>query len=79
MHLHLASYFHVICLFLFGCLVFILFCFQNLLKKKAEKYKNSVCFVYISTCVPWMIIETKFSKICIFCSLDEHLNAQLSK
>ena len=36
-------------------------------------------FVYIGTCVPWMAIETKFSKLCIVCSLDEHLNAQLSK
>ena len=26
-----------------------------------------------------MTIETKFSKLCIFCSLDEHLYAQLSK
>ena len=47
--------------------------------KKLEKYKNSVCYVYIGTCVPWMAIETKFSKFCIFCSLDEHLYAQLSK
>ena len=30
-------------------------------------------FVYIGSCVPWMAIETKFSKLCIFCSLDEHL------
>ena len=36
-------------------------------------------FVYIGTCVPWMAIETKFSKLCIFCNLDEHLYAQLSK
>ena len=26
-----------------------------------------------------MAIETEFSKICIFCNLDEHLYAQLSK
>jgi len=26
-----------------------------------------------------MAIETKFSKHCIFCNLDEHLYAQLSK
>ena len=38
-----------------------------------------MCFVYIGTCVPWMAIKTKFSKLCIFCSLDEHLYAQLSK
>ena len=61
------------CLFLFGCLVFILFGFLNKNKKeKSEKYKNSV-FVYIGTCVPWMAIETKFSKLCISCSLDERV------
>ena len=38
-----------------------------------------MCFVYIGTCVPWMAIKTKFSKLCISCSLDEHLYAQLSK
>ena len=38
-----------------------------------------MCFVYIDTCAPWMAIETKFSKLCVYCSLDEHLNAQLSK
>ena len=53
--------------------------FQNKRKKKSEKYKNSVCFVYIGTCVPWMAIETKFSKLCISCSLNEHLYAQLNK
>ena len=35
--------------------------------------------MYIGTYVPWMAIETKFSKLCISCSLDEHLQAQLSK
>ena len=30
---------------------------------KSEKYKNGVCFVYIGTCVPWMAIETRFSKL----------------
>ena len=38
-----------------------------------------MCFVYIGTCIPWMAIETNFSKLCISCSLDEHLYAQLSK
>ena len=75
-------------MFLFGYfLVFALFCFsykkikiKNKKKiEKLEKYKNSVCSVYIGTCVPWMTIETKFSKLCISCSLDEHLYAQLSK
>ena len=36
-------------------------------------------FVYICVYVPWMAIETKFFKLCIFCSLDENLYAQLSK
>ena len=45
------------------------------LKKIRKKYKNSVCYVYIGTCVPWMAIETKFSKHCVFCSLDKHLYA----
>ena len=61
---------------------FVYFVFNIKIKKKwkkLEKYKNSVCFVYIGTCVPWMAIETKFSKLCISCSLDEHLYAQLSK
>ena len=38
-----------------------------------------MCVLYIGTCVPWMAIETKFSKLCISYSLDEHLYAQLSK
>ena len=47
--------------------------------KNKKNTKNSVFYVYIGTCVPWMAIETKFSKLCIICSLDEHLYAQLSK
>ena len=66
---------------LFFSVLFILFSIKIKIKKieKSKKYKNSVCFVYISASVPWMAIETKFSKLCIFCSLDEHLYAQLSK
>ena len=66
--------------FVFVCFLFSfgLFFFSYKKNWKFEKYKNSV-FVYIGTCVPWMAIETKFSKLCIFCSLDEHLYAQLSK
>ena len=66
--------------------MFLFVCFQFLLyfvfHKKIEKYKNSVCFVYIGTCVSLMAIEIKFSKFYIFCNLDKHLlhfNAQLSK
>ena len=61
---------------------FIYFVFDIKIKKKiekSEKYKNSVCFVYIGTCVSWMAIETKFSKLCISRNLDEHLYAQQSK
>ena len=47
-------------------------------KKKKQKQKQSMS-VYIGTCAPWMAIETKFSKFCIFCSLDEYLYVQLSK
>ena len=78
MHMHISF-------MLSGCLTcFCLVIFQLLLlfffyKKKIWKYKNNVCFVYIGTCVPWMAIETKSSKLCIICSLDEHLYAQLSK
>ena len=35
--------------------------------------------MYFGTCLPWMAIETKFSKLCISYNLDEHLNAQLNK
>ena len=35
--------------------------------------------MYIGTCVSWIAIETKFSKLCIFCSTDKHFYAQLSK
>ena len=72
------------CFCLFVCFLFCFILFFIILKtkkkiEKLEKYKNNVCFVYIRTCVPWMAIETKFSKLCIFCSLDEYLCEQLSK
>ena len=75
----------VLCYVLFNMFLFVCFQFCFILffiKKKTEKlekYKNNVCFVYVSTCVPWMVFKTKISKLCIFCNLDEHLNAQLSK
>ena len=52
-----------------------------MLKKieKIRKIQKQCVFVYIGTRVPWMAIEAKFSKPFIFCSLDEHLYAQLSK
>ena len=67
-------------LFYFILFCFIFFCFQNEKKNgKNQKNTKTVYFVYIGTCVPWMAIEIKFSKFCIFCSFDEHLYAQLSK
>ena len=66
--------------FLFWVSLVLLLCFALLnMFLLFRKYKNSMCFVYIGTCVPWMAIETKFSKLCIFCDLDEHLYVQLSK
>ena len=47
----------LVCLFLLCFMFYFLFIFL----KKSEKYKNSVCFVYTITCVPWMTFETKFS------------------
>ena len=47
--------------------------------KKIRKIQKQCVFVYIGICVPWTAIETKFSKLCISYSLDEHPNAQLSK
>ena len=84
MHLHLVLCFALFNMFLsvYFQFLFILFLIKKIKKIKienSEKYKNSVCFVYIGTYVPWMAIETKFSKLCISCSLDEHLYTQLSK
>lgn len=71
-NMFLFGYFSVFASFFFS--------YKNLKKnEKSKKYKNSVCFVYFGTCVPWMAIETKSSKLCIICSLDKHLYAQLSK
>ena len=70
-------------MFLFVYLsVLLYFVFHIKLKKKnwkIKKIQKQCVFVYIGTCVPWMAIETMFSKLCIFCSLDKHLYAQLSK
>ena len=80
MHLHLVLCFTLLNMFLFVVFSFIYFVFHiKFFFEKLEKDKNSVCFVYINTCVPWMTIEIKFSKLCIFCNLDKHLYAQLSK
>ena len=52
-------------LFVYFQFLFILFFDIKIKKKieKPEKYKNSMCFVYIGTFVPWIAIETKFSNI----------------
>ena len=63
-------------LFVYFQFCFILFFIIKIIfLKKSEKYKNNVCSVYIGTYVHWMAIETKFSKLCIFCNLDGHLYA----
>ena len=72
-----------------SCFCFCLFSFQFWfilffhIKIKRKNWKKKILkqfvFVYIGTCVSWMAIETKFSKLCIAYSLDEHLYAQLSK
>ena len=59
------SCFHAVCLFLFGCLVFILFFFQNKKRKIRKIYiyiyiQKQCVFVYVGTYVPLMAIETKF-------------------
>ena len=68
---------------LFNMFLFVYFQFINKKikkkKEKLEKYKNNVCFVYIGIYVRWMVIEKTFSKLCVFCSLDERLYAQLNK
>ena len=64
-----------------GCILvlFILLLIKIIFFLKNKKNTKTVLFVYIGACVPRMTIETKFSKLCISCSLDEHLNTQLSK
>ena len=81
MHLHLVLYFALLNMFLFVVFSFIYFVFHiKILKKsKIKKIQKQYVFVYNSTCVPWMAIEKKFSKLCIFCSLDKHPYAQLNK
>ena len=69
-------------MFLFVCFQFCFILFFLKIKKKNGKSKEKknkkqkqCVFVYIGSCVPWMAIETKFSKLCIFYSLDEYLYA----
>ena len=80
MHLHLILCIAFFNLFLFVFfLVLVYFFFSYKKNWKIRKIQKQCVFVYISTCVPWMAIETKFSKFCILCNLNEHIYAQLSK
>ena len=78
MHMHL-SFMLSCCLSIFVWLLSLFCLFFKIKIEKLEKYKNSECYMYIGTCVPWIANEKKFSKLYIFFSLNEHLYAQLSK
>ena len=62
MHLHLSSYVQVVCLFLFGCLVFFFFNDNNNNNNNNNKktIQKQCVLVYVGTFVPLMAIETKF-------------------
>ena len=68
------------CLFLFGYFS-ILLCFVFHIKKnwKIKKIQKQYVFCVHWYCVLWMAIETKFSKLCISCNLDEYLYAHLNE
>ena len=78
-----SSFMH--CFFLLNMFLFVYFSvlpyFAFIKKKnwKIRKIQKQCVFVYIGTCVPWLAIEIKIFKLCIFCNLNEHLYAQLSK
>ena len=80
------AYSFIHCFVLFNMFLFIYFSVllyfvfhKNKKNWKIRKIQKQCVFVYIGTCVPWMAIETKFSKLCIFCSLVVHRDAHLSK
>ena len=78
----ICIYFYtLLCLTCFSLFVFSFALFLFFIKKnwKIRKIQKQCVFVYIGTYVLWMAIKTKFSKLCIFCNVDEHLYAQLSK
>ena len=62
-------------MFLFVCFHFYLILFFLKKNWKTRKIEKECVIVYIGTCVPYMAIDTKSSKLYIFCSLDEHFNA----
>ena len=80
-HAFASSFVVLLNMFLFFFFSVVYFVFHIKIKKKIEKLEKTktVCYMYIGTCVPWMAIEIKFSKLCISYNLDEHLYAQLSK
>ena len=68
-------------MFLFVCFQF---CFIFFFIKKKKKLKNQKNTKIVCVCVHWYLCTldghwNKVSYLCIFCNLDEHLNAQLNK
>ena len=72
-----SSFMYCFVLFNIFCLISFQFCFILFFKIKIKNWKiqKQCVYVYIGTSIPWMAIETKFSKLCISCNLDEHLYA----
>ena len=63
---------------LYSCLLVLFICFSKKILKNEKNTKTMYVYVYWYLCTlngHW----NKISKLCISCSLDEHLNAQLSK
>ena len=56
--------------------LFVFFFFFSIKKGKFWKIQKQCVYVYIGTYVT--LHGNKISLLCIFCSLDEHLHAQLS-
>ena len=82
MHLHLflcIALFNMFLFVFFSILLYFVFHINFFFFWKIKKIQKQCVYVYIGTCVSWMAIKKKFSKLCISCSLDEHLYAQLSK
>ena len=67
--MHLRLSFMLSCFFSAFVWLFSFYFFKKIIKKKekSEKIQKQYVYVYIGTCVPWMAIETKFSRES-FCS-----------
>ena len=78
MHLHIVLCNVLFNMFLFGYFSVLLYFVFHIKKIENQKNTKTVC-----VCVHWYLCTLddhwKFSKLCIFCNLNEHLNAQLSK